>query len=94
MKFRRILLTLGSITTILCQTTTSSAPYFVASDYIIASNRNVVPVNFTITTGDVSKQNDTAPLLYGLMFEDISHSGDGGIYAELLINRAFQGRTY
>lgn len=28
--------------------------------------------------------------LYGLMFEDISHSGDGGIYAELLMNRAFQ----
>jgi alpha-N-arabinofuranosidase len=27
------------------------------------------------------------------MFEDINHSGDGGIYAELLMNRAFQGRT-
>lgn len=25
------------------------------------------------------------------MFEDISHSGDGGIYAELIRNRAFQG---
>lgn len=25
------------------------------------------------------------------MFEDISHSGDGGIYGELLVNRAFQG---
>ncbi len=31
--------------------------------------------------------------LYGLMFEDISHSGDGGIYGELLINRAFHGMT-
>ncbi|KAF2492145.1 putative vacuolar segregation protein [Lophium mytilinum] len=29
--------------------------------------------------------------LYGLMFEDISHSGDGGLYAELITNRAFQG---
>jgi alpha-N-arabinofuranosidase len=26
------------------------------------------------------------------MFEDINHSGDGGIYAELLMNRAFQGK--
>ncbi|KAK7063648.1 glycoside hydrolase [Favolaschia claudopus] len=29
--------------------------------------------------------------LYGYMWEDISHSGDGGLYAELLQNRAFQG---
>jgi alpha-L-arabinofuranosidase len=27
------------------------------------------------------------------MFEDINHSGDGGIYGELLTNRAFQGST-
>ncbi|KAL7416621.1 glycoside hydrolase family 51 protein [Mrakia frigida] len=27
---------------------------------------------------------------YGFMFEDINNSGDGGIYAELLQNRAFQ----
>nr|6ZPS_AAA Chain AAA, MgGH51 [Meripilus giganteus]6ZPV_AAA Chain AAA, MgGH51 [Meripilus giganteus]6ZPW_AAA Chain AAA, MgGH51 [Meripilus giganteus]6ZPX_AAA Chain AAA, MgGH51 [Meripilus giganteus]6ZPY_AAA Chain AAA, MgGH51 [Meripilus giganteus]6ZPZ_AAA Chain AAA, MgGH51 [Meripilus giganteus]6ZQ0_AAA Chain AAA, MgGH51 [Meripilus giganteus]6ZQ1_AAA Chain AAA, MgGH51 [Meripilus giganteus] len=31
--------------------------------------------------------------LYGLMFEDINHSGDGGLYAELLQNRAFQQVT-
>ncbi|KAF9566985.1 glycoside hydrolase [Agrocybe pediades] len=28
--------------------------------------------------------------LYGFMWEDINHSGDGGLYAELLQNRAFQ----
>ena len=33
------------------------------------------------------------PLLYGLMFEDISHSGDGGIYAELIRNRSFQDNS-
>jgi len=27
------------------------------------------------------------------MFEDINHSGDGGIYADLIQNRAFQGST-
>jgi len=91
MNLRNSLILLGSLSTGLCQTPTTSAPYYIASDYIIAANRNVTAVNFTITTQDVSKQNDTAPLLYGLMFEDISHSGDGGIYAELLINRAFQG---
>jgi hypothetical protein len=37
------------------------------------------------------KRNATAPLLYGWMFEDINHSGDGGLYGELLVNRAFEG---
>ncbi|KAI5801254.1 alpha-L-arabinofuranosidase A [Geopyxis carbonaria] len=36
------------------------------------------------------ERNKTAPLLHGLFFEDINHSGDGGIYAELIRNRAFQ----
>ena len=35
--------------------------------------------------------NQTSPLQYGIMFEDIDHSGDGGIYAELINNRAIQG---
>ncbi|KIW13501.1 hypothetical protein PV08_08689 [Exophiala spinifera] len=30
-------------------------------------------------------------LIRGRMHEDISHSGDGGIYGEALVNRAFQG---
>ena len=31
----------------------------------------------------------TTPALYGLFFEDINRSGDGGIYPEMLRNRAF-----
>ncbi|ERF72007.1 hypothetical protein EPUS_09374 [Endocarpon pusillum Z07020] len=38
--------------------------------------------------------NASSPLQYGLMFEDINHSGDGGIYAELIRNRAFQGSDF
>jgi alpha-N-arabinofuranosidase len=47
-------------------------------------------INLTVaaTGGNV-----TSPLMYGLMFEDINHSGDGGVYAELIPNRAFQGST-
>ena len=40
---------------------------------------------------DSGVRNKTAPLLHGLFFEDINHSGDGGIYGELIRNRAFQG---
>ena len=35
--------------------------------------------------------NATSPYQYGIMFEDINNSGDGGVYAELVQNRAFQG---
>ena len=31
-----------------------------------------------------------SPLHYGLMTEEINHSYDGGLYAELIQNRAFQ----
>lgn len=41
-----------------------------------------------------------SPALYGIFFEDINRAGDGGLYAEMLMNRAFddgvipQGCTY
>lgn len=33
---------------------------------------------------------DAAPELYGLFFEDINHAADGGLYPEMLRNRAFE----
>jgi alpha-N-arabinofuranosidase len=57
------------------------------------------PRQYTNTSSAVSldistksgTRNVTAPYLYGWMFEDINHSGDGGLYGELLRNRAFDG---
>jgi alpha-N-arabinofuranosidase len=48
------------------------------------------PVSLNILT-NTGRRNATAPYLYGWMFEDINHSGDGGLYGELLTNRAFDG---
>ena len=54
----------------------------------------------SITVKTAKKRFDTAPDLYGLFFEDISHAGDGGLYAELVQNRGFEehvlpsGMTY
>jgi alpha-L-arabinofuranosidase len=45
-------------------------------------------INLTVSS---TGGNVTSPLMYGLVFEDINNSGDGGIYAELIQNRAFQG---
>ncbi|MCJ1310351.1 hypothetical protein MMC25_004015 [Agyrium rufum] len=59
-------------------------------DYINGTTNNANPVTLSVATQGGGR-NATAPLLYGWMFEDISHSGEGGLYGELLVNRAFQG---
>ncbi|XP_062511561.1 uncharacterized protein LOC134187462 [Corticium candelabrum] len=33
---------------------------------------------------------DVSPMLWGIFFEEINHAGDGGIYAEMVQNRAFE----
>ncbi len=41
-------------------------------------------------TIDLSQRGATvAPSMYGIFFEEISHAGDGGLYAELVQNRSF-----
>ncbi|KAE9979864.1 hypothetical protein EG328_000622 [Venturia inaequalis] len=56
-----------------------------------SSNVDTTPLELHIDVDNVGARNETAPYLYGLMFEDINFSGDGGIYAELIQNRAFRG---
>ena len=36
---------------------------------------------------------DINPSMYGIFFEEINHSGDGGLYAELIRNRGFEEHT-
>jgi alpha-L-arabinofuranosidase len=43
----------------------------------------------TITIDASAPAGKVSPLLYGLMTEEINHSSDGGLYAELIRNRAF-----
>jgi alpha-L-arabinofuranosidase len=37
---------------------------------------------------------NVSPMLYGLMTEEINHSYDGGLYAELINNRSFMDNSY
>lgn len=46
--------------------------------YINATKNDRSPVTLNIELNNKSARNATAPDLYGLMHEDISHSGDGG----------------
>ena len=40
---------------------------------------------------DVAKQGSRiSPTLHGIFFEEISHAGEGGMYAEMIQNRGFE----
>ena len=59
----------------------------VAIGFIIVPAFSQTPV----ITLDVAKANsNVSPMLYGLMTEEINHSYDGGLYAELIRNRIFK----
>src|ERR1051325_5180727 len=45
--------------------------------------------NPTLTIDAAHPAGKVSPKLYGLMTEEINHSYDGGLYAELIQNRAF-----
>ena len=44
----------------------------------------------TITIDASRPGHPIPPNLYGIFFEEISHAGDGGLYAELIQNRGFE----
>ncbi len=54
---------------------TTTAAVAVASNYINGSSSDNSPVHVNVDLSDSSRRNKTAPMLYGNMFEDISHSG-------------------
>ena len=44
----------------------------------------------TLTIDATKPVANVSPTLYGIMTEEINHSYDGGLYAELVSNRTFQ----
>lgn len=66
----------------------------VALGLLLASTAGLVEAQTTKTiTVSATASHPVPTTMFGQMFEDISHSGDGGLYAELLQNRAFQQVT-
>ncbi len=54
-----------------------------------AAMANGLAANSTFTVDASHPAGKVSPMLYGLMTEEINHSYDGGLYAELIQNRAF-----
>lgn len=51
------------------------------------------PADFTVDIDLTSKGATVSPSMYGVFFEEINHAGDGGLYAEMLMNRSFEERV-
>ncbi|BAV10274.1 Alpha-L-arabinofuranosidase C-terminus [Filimonas lacunae] len=47
-------------------------------------------VTATIHVNTATTANKVSPTLHGVFFEEISHAGEGGLYAELIQNRGFE----
>ncbi|KAJ7083404.1 glycoside hydrolase [Mycena belliarum] len=58
---------------------------------ILSARGQLVAPNALTLTISANATHEIPATLYGYMWEDVNHSGDGGLYAELLQNRAFQG---
>ena len=53
-----------------------------------SQSQAAAPAHLTIDPGEIVTQ--VSPTLYGMMTEEINHSYDGGLYAELVQNRTFR----
>lgn len=58
---------------------------------LMVGSCNVKPVTEGGIFIDLSKKGADVPSsMYGVFFEEINHAGDGGLYAELVMNRSFE----
>src|SRR5215203_5239880 len=68
----------------------SRALAFILLAVLMAPRQASAPTSGTITV-DASTPGPAVPWnLYGIFFEEISHAGEGGLYAELIQNRGFE----
>src|SRR4051794_4308737 len=61
-----------------------SCVFLFTTCYLFAQEKATVTVDANAIGAAVSKE------LHGVFFEEISHAGEGGIYAELIQNRGFE----
>ena len=67
-------------------------PYFIGLILILVlqsgtSQENQIKIDFSQKGAPIPTS------MYGVFFEEISHSGDGGLYAEMIQNRGFEDRN-
>ncbi|MEO8110209.1 MAG: alpha-L-arabinofuranosidase C-terminal domain-containing protein [Ginsengibacter sp.] len=58
--------------------------------FLITTSSLFAQQSATITIDASKKEAPVSPTLHGIFFEEISHAGEGGLYAELIQNRGFE----
>jgi alpha-L-arabinofuranosidase len=56
----------------------------------IISDYSVEDADYSLDIDATDEIHDISDLLYGIFFEDINFSADGGLYAEKIVNRSFE----
>ncbi len=64
-----------------------------ASPSLPPSGENAGPSGPAVTVDATASHRALSPEMYGIFFEEISHAGDGGLYAELVQNRDMEAGT-
>src|SRR5262245_3764217 len=57
---------------------------------MVSRGQSAAPATGSITVDVSARGAEVPPKLYGIFYEEISHAGDGGLYAELIQNRGFE----
>lgn len=71
-----------------------------ATTAFIACTPAKIKTDYELSIDYTQKGAEVGPKMYGIFFEEINHSGDGALYAELIRNRNFEehvipsGTTY
>ena len=73
----------------------SRVPYILTLLLAVVAPFNLSSSQAPVATGSITVDLSSPgaaipPTLYGIFFEEISHAGDGGLYAELIQNRGFE----
>jgi alpha-N-arabinofuranosidase len=74
--------------TLFARTLCRLAALFLCACTFLLAQQHSAPARLTIDPADIVSP--VSPTLYGMMTEEINHSYDGGLYAELVQNRTFR----
>jgi alpha-N-arabinofuranosidase len=73
---------------IACKSLINGMPVYACRVFTLSAAFLLVSISISAQTNKIGKK--ISPYLFGLFFEDINYSADGGLYAELIQNRSFE----
>ena len=66
---------------------------FLGLTTLVRAEENTATSRPIITVDATAPHRAVSPEMYGIFFEEISHAGEGGLYAELVQNRDMEAST-